>query len=102
MLLGPFLREKPMASNKKFDLALWDERVYIASDQLRLAVEELSALCSARGVDLDAQWCRSLVCAVVQGYQAFQYCEEYFEARMDAERPEAGSEPPSALYVKSH
>jgi hypothetical protein len=69
-----------MTSKNKFDLALWDERLYIASDQLRMAIEEISALCSLRGVDLEAMWCKQLVCAAAHGQEAFQHIEEYFEA----------------------
>jgi hypothetical protein len=92
-----------MASNKKFDLAEWNHRLYVASDQLRLAVEEIAALCSSRGVDFKADWCRQLICAVAHGHESVQHIDALFEAEdRDAEISEPGAEPPVALYVKSH
>jgi hypothetical protein len=92
-----------MTSEKKPDLAAWYERLWVASEELRLAVEEISALCSLRGLEFEAQWCKHLVCAVVHGHESFRELEAVFESEdREAERLEAGCEPPPALYVKSH
>jgi hypothetical protein len=93
-------RETSMTSKNKLDLPEWYERLWVASEELRLAVEEISALCSLRGVDTDADWCQHLVCAVVHGHESFREVEAVF----DVEDPEAEDGPiaPSALYVKSH
>jgi hypothetical protein len=93
-----------MTSKKKLDLGEWYQRLYVASEGLRLAVEEVSALGSQRGLDLEADWCRELISAAIYGHQSFQHLEAVFEllGEQEAERCEPGSEPPVALYLKSH
>lgn len=90
-----------MTYKNKSDLAEWYQRLYVASEELRVAVQEISALCSLRGLDLEADWCKELISAAIYGHQSFQHLEAVFEAA-DTGRAEPGAGPPVALYVKSH
>jgi hypothetical protein len=87
-----------MTLKKRFDSAEWQERLQIASDQLRTMVDELAALCTLRGADLQAPWCQQLVLAAAHAQEAFQHVEAAFEA----EDSEVEAEPATARLVFSY